>query len=388
MLDDPRRSGRDKDQAPSDGFLERWFRISRLSYPVPPHARTLPYILGGITFIGFLLLFSSGLLMGQFYQPTPDRAYETVKHLINEVPGGRLLRSFHYWMAQAVILSLILHLLRIFISGAYKPPRIFTWYFGVSLLGIALFGSYFSGTVLKWDQESFDALQHYSEGLRFFGPIGKFMGSTEAIPLNIKIYLSHVSFFPLLLLVLIAGHFYLINTFSLSPLPFGKDSTLASLPEERMTGRFLEHANSIFLYSILYYGLVAIIALIFPAPLGPPVSGEETGVKPPWPFLWFYGLENLTGKIDTIVYASGLLFLLLILLPILDRGEERNPLKRKGTMTGGAMVLLFLIGLSLYAAISTPQVHHHGGEAAPHHESSPDSGHHMDGEGKDKEDEH
>lgn len=351
----------------SDGFLERWFKISRLSYPVPPHARTLPYTLGGITFIGFLLLFSSGLLMGQFYQPTPDRAYETVKHLIDEVPGGNLLRSFHYWMAQAVILSLLLHLLRVFISGAYKTPRIFTWYFGLALLGAALFGSYFSGTVLKWDQESFDALQHYKEGLRFFGPIGQFLGSTEAIPLNIKIYLSHVSFFPLLLLVLIAGHFYLINTFNVSPLPFGEDSALDFVPPERMTGKFLEHAKSILLYSFIYYALVTIIALIFPAPLGPPVSGEEIGVKPPWPFLWFYGLENLTGRIDTIVYAAGVLFLLLLLLPFLDRGEERNPLRRRGTMAAGAIVLLFLIGLTLYAAIAPPQVHHHGHESAPHH---------------------
>ncbi len=363
----------------SDSFLEKWFRISRLSYPVPPHARTLPYILGGITFIGFLLLFSSGLLMGQFYQPTPDRAYETVKHLIDEVPGGNLLRSFHYWMAQAVILSLILHLLRVFIGGAYKFPRLFTWYFGVGLLGTALFGSYFSGTVLKWDQESFEALQHYREGLRFFGPIGSFLGSTEAVPLNIKIYLSHISVFPLLLLFLIACHFYLVNTFSLSPLPFGEDSARSYLPAEEMTGRFLEHVRSILLYGLVYYGLVAVIALIFSAPLGPPVSQEEIGVKPPWPFLWFYGLENITGRIDTIVYASGALFLALLLLPILDRGEERNPIRRKKTMAAGAIILLLIAGLSIYGAISEPQVHQHGhDEPGPHHEPSANPDQDMD----------
>lgn len=343
----------------SGGLVERWFKISRLSYPVPPHARSLPYTLGGITFIGFLLLFASGFVIGQFYQPTPDRAYETVKHLIEEVPGGNFLRSFHYWIAQAVILSLLLHLLRVFITGAYKAPRLFTWYFGVALLGTAIFGSYFSGTVLKWDQESFDALQHYREGLRFFGPIGRFMGSEGAIPLNVKIYLSHVSFFPLLLLILVAGHFYLINTFNLSPLSFGEDSALASLPEERMAGRFLGHAKSILLYSFIYYTISAVIALILPAPLGPPVSGEETGVKPPWPFLWFYGLENLTGRIDTIIYAAGTLFLLLFVLPLLDRGKERNPGRRPGTMVIGTIVLLLLIGLSVYAAIAPPQVHHH-----------------------------
>ena len=362
-----------------DSFLEKWFRISRLSYPVPPHARTLSYTLGGITFVGFILLFASGFLMGQFYQPTPDRAYETVKHLIEEIPGGRFLRAFHYWMAQAVILSLILHLLRVFIGGAYKSPRLFTWYFGVGLLGTALFGSYFSGTVLKWDQESFEALQHYREGLRFFGPIGSFLGSTEAIPLNVKIYLSHISVFPLLLLFLIACHFYLVNTFSLSPLPFGEDSARSYLPAEEMTGRFLEHVRSILLYGLVYYGLVAVIALIFSAPLGPPVSQEEIGVKPPWPFLWFYGLENITGRIDSIVYASGALFLALFLLPILDRGEERNPIRRKKTMVAGATTLLLIAGLSIYGAISEPQVHHHGNDnTTPHHGSAPQPDQQMD----------
>lgn len=343
-------------------FLERWFKISRLSYPVPPHASALPYTLGGITFIGFILLFASGLFMGQFIQPSPDQAYHSVKRLIEEVPGGKFLRSFHYWTAQAVILSLLLHLFRVFITGAYKPPRLFTWYLGLALMETALFGSYFTGTVLKWDQESFDALEHYREGLKFLGPLGGFLGSEEAIPLKIKLYLSHVSFFPLLLIILIAGHFYLINTFNLSPLPFGDDSARSVLPPERMTRTFMEHSKSILTYSLLYYILVVLISFIFPAPLGPPVSPDsnEPDIKPPWPFLWVYGLENLSGRMDTLVYASGIIFILLILAPLLDRGVERNPFKRRGMMTAGAMVFAIVIGLSIYAAIAPPQVHQHG----------------------------
>lgn len=360
------------------GFLERWFKISRLAYPVPPHARTLPYTLGGITFIGFLLLFMSGLLLGQFFNPDPENSYESIRYLLAEVPGGTFLRAFHYWTAQAVIFVLLLHLLRVFVTGAYKAPRLFTWYFGVALLATALLGSYFSGTVLKWDQESFEALAHYREGLRILGPIGAWMGSAEAIALNIKLYLSHVSLFPLLLIALIAGHFYLINVFNLSPLAFGEDSARAQLPSERMTGKFLEHSKSILIYSIVYYGVVAIIAFILPAPLGPPNSGEEVGSLPPWPFLWLYGIENLNGRSSTLIYATGALFLLLLLVPLLDRGPERNPRSRVGTMAAGAITLLLIISFSIYAIVAPPKVHQHGGDEAPHsdakaHEDSLDN---------------
>lgn len=348
------------------GFLERWFKISRLSYPVPPHARMLPYTLGGITFVGFLLLFVSGLILGQFYNPAPESAYESIKYVVKEVPGGRFLRAFHYWTAQAVVFVLLLHMLRVFVTGAYKAPRLFTWYFGVVLLATTLLGSYFSGTVLKWDQESFEALAHYREVLRFLGPIGEFIGSVEAVPLNIKLYLSHISFFPLLLVVLILGHFYLINIFNLSPLPFGEDSARAHVPSERMTGKFLEHSKSIVLYSVIYYTLVTIVSLMIPAPLGPPNFGEEVGSKPPWPFLWLYGLENLTGRSDTLIYATGVFFILLILLPLLDRSPERNPMKRIGTMAGGAITLLLIISFSIYALVAPLKVHQHGGDEAPH----------------------
>ncbi len=349
-------------------FLERWFRISRLSYPVPEHSRTLPYTLGGIAFLGFLLLFASGLVMGQFFDPAPDRAHQSVKHLVEQVPGGAFIRAFHYWTGYAVILALLLHVLRVFVTGAYKPPRVFTWYFGLALLATVFFGSYFTGTVLKWDQEALDALEHYREGLKFLGPIGTFLGSTEAVTLNIKLYLSHVSIFPLLLIVLIAAHFYLINAFNLSPLAFGEDSARAQVPPERLKGKFPDHAKSILRYSLIYYAIVAVVALIFGAPVGPPAGEgiEGPDLKPPWPFLWLYGVENLTGRMGTLVYAVVALFLFLAVLPLVDRGPERDPRKRPGTMIAGALVLLAIVGLSVYAAIAPPQVHHHADGAMSH----------------------
>jgi ubiquinol-cytochrome c reductase cytochrome b subunit len=350
------------------GMIERYLKVSRLAYPVPAHGKTLPYALGGIVFLGFLVLFASGFLLAQFIDPNPERAYQSVKALGERVPGGAWIRALHYWAAQAVVLALALHVARVVFSGAYKAPRIVTWYVGLALMGLGVFGSYFSGTVLKWDQESFDALKHYEVGLTWLGPLGAFLGSTEAVSLNVKMYASHVSILPLLIVAFLAAHFYLVNTHSLSPLPFGEDSARESVPKERMTGTMVEHIKSIALFGGVYFGAVALLAAIVPAPLGDPVTGEEMSLKPPWPFLWLYGLENLTGRMDTMYQALAALFLALAVLPLVDRGAERHPARRKGVLALAGLVGLAMIGLTVYAAVTPPQLHHHehgGGHAAP-----------------------
>lgn len=381
------RAARTPSSRPSDppnGIIERYLKLSRLSYPVPAHGKTLPYTLGGIAFLGFLLLFASGFLLAQFVDPSPERAYQSVKALGERVPGGAWLRALHYWTAQAVVVALILHVARIVFSGAYKAPRLVTWYVGLALLGLGVFGSYFSGTVLKWDQESFDALKHYEAGLTWLGPLGTFLGSTAAVSLNVKLYASHVSILPLVIVAFLAAHFYLVNTHSLSPLPYGEDSARESVPTERMTGTMTEHVKGIVLFGGIYFGATALLAAIVPAPLGDPVTGEEMSLKPPWPFLWLYGLENLTGKMDTMFHALGALFLALAALPLADRGAERHPARRKGVLATAGIVGLAMIGLTVYAAVAPPQLHHHEHgssheapatphDASPHDHGTPDA---------------
>jgi len=348
-------------------FLDRWLRISRLDFPVPPHGKQLLYSLGGVTFIGFLIMFLSGIWLTQFFNPIPKRAYESVQLIMSEAPAGAFVRSLHYWTAQAVIALLTIHLLRVYVTGAYKFPRVATWLVGVFLFFITVMGFYFTGTVLKWDQEGFEALQHYDEIIKLLGPLQGILGEdlSKIVGLNVRFYAAHINTLPLLFGLLIAAHFYLVHVFNLAPLWKGPTSKLTELPESKLTGRFSEHLRSIALSSLIYYGAITILALLFPAPLGPEHSGKSTGVKPSWPYLWLYGLENLIGA-QAIFYGGLVLFILMILVPWLDRGEDRDPKTRRGMLIGGVLVLLVLVSFSLYAWLGPEQVHIHTNSAHDH----------------------
>ncbi len=67
-------------------WLDDRLGLSALAYPVPAHANTLPYTLGGITFVGFLILFLTGALLGQFYDPMPETARDSVLYIIRQAP--------------------------------------------------------------------------------------------------------------------------------------------------------------------------------------------------------------------------------------------------------------------------------------------------------------
>ena len=352
--------------------LEQWTRISHLSFPVPAHAKNLGYCLGGITLMGFSLLFLTGLVLIQFFNPQPELANKSVHYIVEKVPAGRFLRAFHYWTAQAVVLSMCAHLLRVFITGAYKAPRILTWYLGTALFFTAVMLSYFSGTVIKWDQEGSEALEHFEVVLGMLGPVGTLMGSglTESVSMNVRMYGFHIALAPLLLIVLIVGHFYLVHVFNISPLPRGPHSRLAEVPEAELTGTFMEHLLGILRFSLIFYGLVAVLAFFVPAPLGPDPSGEPTGAKPPWIYYWQYAIENFVGM-PGILYSSIVLMLLFLIVPLLDRGPSRDPKDRKGVLALGAVTLAVMIGLTIYGWMSPEQVHEgghgHGEEETQEH---------------------
>ena len=113
--------------------------------------------LGVISLIVFLVLSVTGLLLMFYYVPTVERAYSYIVTLQTMVPFGQLLRNLHRWSAHLMVLVVVLHMARVFYTGAYKPPREFNWVLGVILLLLTL-GASFTGYLLPWDQLAFWAI--------------------------------------------------------------------------------------------------------------------------------------------------------------------------------------------------------------------------------------
>src|SRR3974377_1608411 len=112
---------------------------------------THTYCLGGLSFFMFLGLTVTGVMLMFYYVPSVNLAYQNVADLETNVRFGMLIRNLHRWMAHAMVITVLLHMMRVFYMGAYKPPREFNWVCGVILLVLTLLLS-FTGYLLPWDQ--------------------------------------------------------------------------------------------------------------------------------------------------------------------------------------------------------------------------------------------
>ncbi len=112
---------------------------------------TYTWGLGGISFYLFLVLLVTGILLMFYYRPASSLAYRDIKDLSFAVTLGGFLRNMHRWAAHLMVIAVIFHMIRVFLTGAYKPPREYNWVVGVLLLVMTLFLSY-TGYLLPWDQ--------------------------------------------------------------------------------------------------------------------------------------------------------------------------------------------------------------------------------------------
>lgn len=124
-----------------------------LKKPVPKHLNWT-FCLGASALALFMIQAFTGVLLAFYYKPSPESAYESVQHIMNNVHLGWLIRQIHAWGANMMVAMVFLHMLRVFFYGAYKTPREITWMVGVMLLFLTLTFA-FTGYLLPWDQLSY-----------------------------------------------------------------------------------------------------------------------------------------------------------------------------------------------------------------------------------------
>ncbi len=332
--------------------------LSSLAYPVPAHANGIGYILGGITFFGFLILAATGIWLAQFYHATPTTARESVVYIMNVAPAGDIIRGIHFWVANIVMATVLLHMGRVFVTGSYKRPREVNWLIGLGLLGVTL-GLIFTGSVLKWDQEGFEALGHNVEIGDLVGAFGFWFSAdfTTSLPILGRLYMAHIVILPALGVLLLIAHFLLVKLHGISSLPAQADAAVDGGPVPAKGGStFMVHLVRMAGFGLLMLAVATVLTLIWPAGLGPPpVPGvEET--KPPWMFLAFYPFEDWFG-LSALLWVPVILFGALALVPFVDRSPYRAPSRRRIVVGIGLFVAVALAGLVLYALFTVPAAH-------------------------------
>jgi quinol-cytochrome oxidoreductase complex cytochrome b subunit len=190
---------------------------------------------GGTTFFLFLVETVTGLLLMFYYRPTAEYAFSDILDLRAQVPLG-IMREIHRWGAHAMVIAVWLHMLRVFMTGSYKPPREFNWNIGVLLLVLTLLLS-FTGYLLPWDQLAMWAvtvgsnmaratpflgnegpgaallrvgdisLVHAGDDARFALLAGRFVGAAALL----RFYVLHCVGIPLVAAVLMAVHFWRVR---------------------------------------------------------------------------------------------------------------------------------------------------------------------------------
>jgi quinol---cytochrome c reductase cytochrome b subunit, bacillus type len=177
---------------------------------------TYTFCLGGVSFFLFLVLTVTGVYLMFFYVPSVTRAYQDILSIENSVAFGTFVRNMHRWGAHLMVLTVFLHMIRVFYHGAYKPPREFNWVIGVILLFCTLWLS-FTGYLLPWDQIAFWAITVGTQMATYAPLLSKessfvLLGGVEVGQGTlIRFYVMHVIAFPLIVAILLVVHFWRIR---------------------------------------------------------------------------------------------------------------------------------------------------------------------------------
>jgi menaquinol-cytochrome c reductase cytochrome b subunit len=187
------------------------------------------HTLGSATLTAFLVQAGTGVILAFYYRPGPGEAYESIRHITDDVTLGWLVRGMHKWGASVFIILLFLHMARVFIFGAYKYPRELNWVVGFLLLVLGMLQG-FTGYLLPWDQTAYWATV-VGINLNGTGPVmGPFLaqflrGGNEISGNTITIfYAMHMLLLPGAIAGLILLHLYLVVRLGVSSPPWSEEA--------------------------------------------------------------------------------------------------------------------------------------------------------------------
>ncbi|MCB0744603.1 MAG: cytochrome b N-terminal domain-containing protein, partial [Ignavibacteriae bacterium] len=246
--------------------------------------------LGGMVVVLICIQIITGLLLRFTYEPFPGRAYDSILHLQNNIVFGQLIRNLHHWSAVFLIIIVLLHLLRVFFTGAFHGKRQFNWVIGVLLFVIIIFSN-FTGYLLPWDQLSYWAINVSTSMLEYTPFIGTFLmkiilaGKEVGNSTLLVFYNLHTGIFPILLILIMAFHFWRVRKAGgvVVPKSETEDNYVSTIPNL---------VAKEFVVALILIAFIFTLSILFNAPLlekaNPNFSPNPA--KAPW---YFMGVQEL-----------------------------------------------------------------------------------------------
>ena len=291
--------------------------VKEALYEKVPGGARWRYVWGSCLTFVFFTQVVTGTLLWMFYAPSAQTAWESVYFLQYHVAGGWFLRGVHHYMAQAMIVLLVLHLMQVVIDGAYKAPREINFWFGVMMMGVTLALS-LTGYLLPWDQKGYWATAVATNLMAEVPLIGPALqkivvgGSEYGHHTLTRFFALHAGVLPATLVALVVAHIYL----------FRKHGIHVKEPRPKRDSYFWPDQvlkDAIACLAVLL-AVVALTIYFRGAPLGPPADpSNEFPARPEWYFLFLFQLLKYVPAFWGAVIIPAFLGLWMFLTPFIGK---------------------------------------------------------------------
>ena len=291
--------------------------VKEALYEKVPGGARWRYVWGSCLTFVFFTQVVTGTLLWMFYAPSAQTAWESVYFLQYHVAGGWFLRGVHHYMAQAMIVLLVLHLMQVVIDGAYKAPREINFWFGVMMMGVTLALS-LTGYLLPWDQKGYWATAVATNLMAEVPLIGPALqkivvgGSEYGHHTLTRFFALHAGVLPATLVALVVAHIYL----------FRKHGIHVKEPRPKRDSYFWPDQvlkDAIACLAVLL-AVVALTIYFRGAPLGPPADpSNEVPARPEWYFLFLFQLLKYVPAFWGAVIIPAFLGLWMFLTPFIGK---------------------------------------------------------------------
>jgi ubiquinol-cytochrome c reductase cytochrome b subunit len=341
-------------------------------HPVPREAASWFYVFGSAAFVVFMLQIVTGIMLALIYVPSAGEAWNSLQALNHDVSLGWYIRALHGWGSNFMVAIVLIHMVQVFIFGAYKYPRELTWIVGVFLLLVTL-GMAFTGQVLRFDQDAYWGLgigASIASRVPVIGPriVNLMLGGPIIAGATLsRFFALHVFVVPGLLMAFVAVHLLMVLKLGINEWPMpGRVVRKATYVEEyhELTKKdgvpFVPGAVSkdLFFVAFILLSVAACAAYFGPfGPSGPPnPTIIQTAPRPDFFFLWLYAvLSFLPPSMETpaLLIGPAVVILALLLLPFVF-GEGEKSWRRRPIAVLTILLLAVALGTLTHLAGNAP----------------------------------